>query len=685
MSKVRFAICFVLFLAAMTVSGCTGSTETTTRDDEALDTGSDGDQGDQEPDGNGAETDGDYRPDAPDDKEAISPLLSDPTLLPFVFGETMESRNLNFGETVNGEFAPDRPYQAFTFDALAGARVTLTLAVTGDDRPLLFLYGPRAKNGLWGGATAAALAETGQPWAVLFDYPVPQSGLYLVLAATADLNGDDAFTLSLGCRNQCREPACDDLTCQSFCEGGTRTDADGCPTCVCSTDPNGCVCETDDECPIGFTCADCRCLERSDGDGDGPIGEDCGCEGYYDPVCGEDGATYPNACLAVCWGATVVYGGECQGATEGQCAYDADCPPDQVCQNAVCVMAPICGCPDYFEPVCGSDGRTYSNACELDCVGMPPAHGGPCDSAPPTCQPICGDANDEGPAWTDPCTAERLADEPCAGCEAVCQAANTREEGWYSSCTGLLLSYADCAFGCDCPDIWEPVCGADGQIYANRCEAECRQVSIAYLGECGGETPGCRTNADCALGQQCTLEPGCDPAEGCFGVCADSPSLTECESDADCPEGMVCVADPTSQQTAAGQCQPVDEVTCRPTGCNRELCEAASTPSECVWRPEYACFDFAACRLQANGSCGWSPAEPEFSQCLAAATGGQSCTVQADCPRGYFCQGGACQTADCACPEAEVAVCGLDAVTYPNPCILTCEGMGLAHPGPCGK
>jgi hypothetical protein len=86
------------------------------------------------------------------------------------------------------------------------------------------------------------------------------------------------------------------------------------------------------------------------------------------PVCGSDGITYLNLCHLDAHN-------ECRG-TRIEKAHDGECPPHEHCvpdhNPTIChcndghvVCRPRIRCNNVFKPVCGTDGRTYQNACQL--------------------------------------------------------------------------------------------------------------------------------------------------------------------------------------------------------------------------------------------------------------------------------------------------------------------------------
>lgn len=87
-----------------------------------------------------------------------------------------------------------------------------------------------------------------------------------------------------------------------------------------------------------------------------PARKDCtACSVVPDnPVCGKDGSTYGNLCLALCVGVKVVSEGTCTGQQGG------------------------CVCTDVYQPVCGGDNVTYGNQCEADCAQANVTHDGEC-------------------------------------------------------------------------------------------------------------------------------------------------------------------------------------------------------------------------------------------------------------------------------------------------------------------
>jgi len=149
------------------------------------------------------------------------------------------------------------------------------------------------------------------------------------------------------------------------------------------------------------------------------------CPLIFDPVCGCDGVTYGNACEAAAAGQSINNIGPCVG-----------------------------NCPDVWDPVCGVNGVTYSNACFAEAAGVPIAHPGECGA-------VCG-----GLGPYPPCPPTEFCKFPPGVCADP-------------TVPGECVPYPG-----GCPDVWEPVCGCDGQTYSNECDANAAGVSIAHFGEC---------------------------------------------------------------------------------------------------------------------------------------------------------------------------------------------------------
>lgn len=421
--------------------------------------------------------------------------------------------------------------------------------------------------------------------------------------------------------------------------------------------PVSTLCKQKSDCAVGQTCDLAGC---------GVIGT-CivasgGCPKNLAPVCGCDGVTYGNACLAQQAGVGV--------ASVGACTATANCTigdPNTTCQSSEYCAAPqgTCSgsgtcttkpqiCPMLASPTCGCDGVTYGNPCMAAAAGVNVAQAGACgatkmcggfggfqctaagdvcdiqgcypDAAgqciakPPVCPkiyaPVCGC---DGITYTNDCQRiwagmSKDHDGECVkvgACTVGVFDGSCSKSEFCKSDVGACSGPGTCtAIPMMCTDLYSPVCGCDGVTYGNACGADAAGMNAASSGECASVSKMCGGFAGIA----CSKSEYCD-IQGCgfdmSGVCVPYPNSP-------CPKTM-----PSAQECG---------------------CDGNTYANACERQTNNIAFDYA-------GACG-SP-----GGCVTAAT----------CPPGQGCMNGTCQS----CPPIPCAAMCLKG-WVPDPCTCVC-------------
>ncbi|XP_064586830.1 agrin isoform X4 [Zonotrichia leucophrys gambelii] len=294
-------------------------------------------------------------------------------------------------------------------------------------------------------------------------------------------------------------------------------------------------CQPQDQCPepcrLGAVCLNRRGAARCSC-------ERIACDGAFRPLCARDGRTYGSDCQrrrAECLQQQHIptrHSGPCDlGAPSPclsvECSFGATCVVKN--QEAVCECQQQCQ--GRYDPVCGTDQRSYGSACELQAMAcllqrdIGVRHKGPCEpcgkcqfgaiceaetgrcvcptECVPSAQPVCGT---DGNTYGSEC---ELHVRACTQQKDILVAA----QGPCKSCGSSVCSFGSrCVAGqCLCPRCQRqppaPVCGTDGVTYGSPCqlqEASCqlqRSIEVARMGpcedECGSGGSGSGDGSDC--------------------------------------------------------------------------------------------------------------------------------------------------------------------------------------------
>ncbi|XP_071109970.1 agrin-like isoform X2 [Haliotis cracherodii] len=389
---------------------------------------------------------------------------------------------------------------------------------------------------------------------------------------------------------------------------------------------------------------------------------DTSCDDLFAPVCGTDDVSYINECYLKresCLSKRrikVKLQGNCDPCEGFRCEEPEVCHLDKQ-------RKPICRCnfqcADVFEPVCATNGRTYSNKCLLRreaCKArkdIDVLYSGECTPGINVISP--GAVQDEYKTdVTNPCDKIRCGDE--------------------EECSVDRQGRASCVCPPPCQPVVRQVCGNDSTTYDSECELRrqsCAQkvyVVVVHTGPCGHDIP-CRSFR-CDYGAMCVVrhgQPSCqcpscnedfDPVCGEDGITYNN----ECKLRQEKCQHRINI-----RIKHKGPCNGCENVKCD----FHAVCNSDGRRAECVCIEKCTDVRDPVCGddgITYKNECLMKVTSCRYRKFISKASGGECgrCSGKV-CRFGANCENGAC-VCPILCETTHKPICATNGQTYVNRC-----------------